>query len=136
MTEFWEGMLHVPVSGDAHFTWRVDYGDTIRRHALGRFDQMLVETTTHPAMLIFLSAATSTKRAPNENLGRELLELHTLGAGNYSEDDVKASSRILTGWHVDLWKTWAASYVEEDHWTGTVQVRGFRDRNRKADGRA
>ena len=135
MTEFWEAMLHVPVSGDAHFTWRVDYGDTIRRHALGRFDQMLVETTTHPAMLIFLSAATSTKRAPNENLGRELLELHTLGAGNYSEDDVKASSRILTGWHVDLWKTWAASYVEDDHWTGTVQVRGFRDKNRKADGR-
>ena len=70
MTEFWEGMLHVPVSGDAHFTWRVDYGDTIRHHALGRFDQLLVETTTHPAMLIFLSAATSTKRAPNENLGR------------------------------------------------------------------
>jgi uncharacterized protein (DUF1800 family) len=65
MTEFWEGMLHVPVSGDAHFTWRADYGATIRRHALGRFDQMLVETTTHPAMLIFLSAATSTKRAPN-----------------------------------------------------------------------
>lgn len=135
MTEFWEGMLHVPVSGDAHFTWRVDYGDTIRRHALGRFDQLLVETTTHPAMLIFLSAATSTKRAPNENLGRELLELHTIGAGNYSEDDVKASSRILTGWHVDLWKTWAASYVKEDHWTGRVEVRGFRHTNKKGDGR-
>ena len=97
-------MLHVPVSGDAHFTWRVDYGDTIRKHALGRFDQLLAATTTHPAMLIFLSAATSTKRAPNENLGRELLELHTLGAGNYDEDDVKASARILTGYHVDLWE--------------------------------
>lgn len=135
MTEFWEGMLHVPVSGDAHFTWRVDYGDTVRRHALGRFDQMLAETTTHPAMLIFLSAATSTKRAPNENLGRELLELHTLGAGNHSEDDVKASSRILTGWHVDLWESWAASYVKKDHWTGPVEVRGFRHANKKADGR-
>ena len=96
---------------------------------------MLAETTTHPAMLIFLSAATSTKRAPNENLGRELLELHTLGAGNYSEDDVKASARILTGWHVDLWETWAASYVKEDHWTGTVKVKGFKDKNRKGDGR-
>ena len=52
MTEFWEAMLHVPVSGDAQFTWRVDYGDTIRRHALGRFDRMLTETTTHPAMLM------------------------------------------------------------------------------------
>ena len=135
MTEFWEGMLHVPVSGDAHFTWRADYGATIRKHALGRFDQMLVETTTHPAMLIFLSAATSTKRAPNENLGRELLELHTLGAGNYTEDDVKASARILTGWHVDLWETWAASYVKQDHFTGTVKVKGFTDKNRKGDGR-
>ncbi len=135
MTEFWEGMLHVPVSGDSQFTWRVDYGDTVRRHALGRFDQLLAATTTHPAMLIFLSAATSTKRAPNENLGRELLELHALGAGNYDEDDVKASSRILTGWHVDLWESWAASYVQEDHWTGRVDVRGFNHTNRKGDGR-
>jgi uncharacterized protein (DUF1800 family) len=135
MTEFWEAMLHVPVSGDAQFTWRVDYGDTIRKHALGRFDEMLVATTTHPAMLIFLSAATATKTAPNENLGRELLELHTLGAGNYSEDDVKASARILTGWHVDLWETWAASYVKEDHYRGRVKVKGFSDKNAKADGR-
>ena len=135
MTEFWEAMLHVPVSGDAHFTWRVDYGDTVRRHALGRFDELLAATTTHPAMLIFLSAATSTKRAPNENLGRELLELHTLGAGNYDEDDVKASARILTGHHVDLWESWKASYVKEDHATGKVQVKGFTHPNRKADGR-
>ena len=135
MTEFWEGMLHVPVSGDAHFTWRVDYGDSIRKHALGRFDELLAATTTHPAMLIFLSAATSTKRAPNENLGRELLELHTLGAGNYTEDDVKASARILTGWHVDLWETWAASYVKEDHYRGRVKVRGFSAKNGSSDGR-
>lgn len=86
-------------------------------------------------MLIFLSAATSSKRAPNENLGRELLELHTLGAGNYDEDDVKASARILTGHHVDLWETWKASYVKEDHATGTVRVKGFTHQNRKADGR-
>lgn len=135
MTEFWEAMLHVPVVGDAQFTWRVRYGDTIRRHALGRFDELLPAAITHPAMLIFLSAATSTKRAPNENLGRELLELHTLGAGNFSEDDVKASARILTGWHVDLWKSWAASYVPEDHWTGRVEVKGFSHANKSSDGR-
>lgn len=135
MTEFWEALLHVPVSGDAQFTWRVDYGDTIRRHALGRFDKLLQATTTHPAMLIFLSAATSTKKAPNENLGRELLELHTLGAGRYTEDDVKASARILTGWHVDMWKTWQASYEPEDHWTGHVRVRDFSHANGSSDGR-
>ncbi len=136
MTEFWEALLHVPVIGDAQFTWRADYGDTIRRHALGRFDQLLPAAITHPAMLIFLSAATSTKTAPNENLGRELLELHTVGVGNYTEDDVKASARILTGWHVDLWKTWKASYEPDDHWTGRVKVAGFSHRNKDADGRA
>ena len=136
MTEFWEAMLHVPVSGDSQFTWRVDYGDTIRSHALGRFDQLLPAAVTHPAMLIFLTAATSTKQAPNENLGRELLELHTVGVGNYTEDDVKASARILTGWHVDLWKTWKSSYVAEDHWTGRVKVAGFSHANKDSDGRA
>ena len=58
-------------------------------------------------MLMFLGAATSTKAHPNENLGRELLELHTVGVGNYGEDDVKNSARILTGYRVDLYKTWA-----------------------------
>ena len=135
MTEFWEAMLHVPAMGDAQFTWRADYGDTIRRHALGCFDQLLPAAITHPAMLIFLSAATSTKTAPNENLGRELLELHTVGVGNYTEDDVKASARILTGWHVDLWETWRASYEPDDHWTGRVKVAGFSHANQDADGR-
>ena len=136
MTEFWEAMLHVPVSGDPQFTWRVPYGDLIRRHALGRFDELLPAAITHPAMLIFLSAATSTKTAPNENLGRELLELHTLGTGNFTESDVVDSSRILTGFHVDLWKTWDASYVPEDHWTGAVKVADFSHPNKDADGRA
>lgn len=135
MTEFWEALLHVPVSGDAQFTWRSDYGATIRRHALGRFDQMLVDAVTHPAMLIHLNAATSTKKAPNENLGRELLELFTIGAGSYTEDDVKDSARILTGWNVDMWKTWARSYEPDDHATGRVKVRDFTHPNRDADGR-
>lgn len=136
MTEFWESLLHVPVNGDPHFTWRVDYGDTIRRHALGRYDRLLTAAITHPAMLISLSAATSTKVAPNENLGRELLELHTVGLGNHDESDVKDSARILTGWHVDLWRSWAASYRPEDHATGAVRVGTFSHPNTDPDGRA
>lgn len=136
MTEFFEGMLHVPVTGDAAFTWRVRYGDTIREHSLGRFDKLLRAAATHPAMLIHLDGANSSKDAPNENLGRELLELFTLGAGNYTEDDVKASSRILTGHQVDMWETWAASYDPEEHWTGRVKVAGFKHKNAEADGRA
>ena len=136
MTEFWENHLHVAAVGDAQFVHRVDYGNTIRKHALGRFDQLLRAATTHPAMLIYLDAAESTKEHPNENLGRELLELHTVGAGNYSERDVRDSARILTGYSVDYWESWRPLYNHDDHYRGRVKVKGFRDRNRKANGKA
>jgi uncharacterized protein (DUF1800 family) len=135
MTEFWENHLNVPVNGDEQFTYRASYGDHIREHALGKFSDLLVGAITHPAMLIYLDQATSTKRHPNENLGRELLECHTVGRGSYTEDHVKASARILTGYTVDMWETWQALYNPEEHWRGTVKVMGFRDRNRKKDGR-
>ena len=135
MTEFFEAHLHVTATGDAQAVHRASYGDVIRRHALGRFDEMLQEAITHPAMLIYLDQATSSKKAPNENLGRELLELHTVGVGNYTEDDVKSSARILTGYRVDVWRSWEASYKPEEHWTGPVQVAGFTDTNLLPDGR-
>jgi uncharacterized protein DUF1800 len=136
MTEFWENHLHVAAVGDPQFTHRVDYGNTIRKHALGRFDQLLRATTTHPAMLIYLDAGESTKDHPNENLGRELLELHTVGAGNYSEKDVVNSARILTGYSVDYWDTWRAEYNADDHYRGKVKVKGFKDKNGKIIGKA
>jgi hypothetical protein len=125
----------VAAVGDPQFVHRVDYGNTIRKHALGRFDQMLRATTIHPAMLIYLDAGESTKEHPNENLGRELLELHTVGRGAFDEDDVKNSARILTGWAVDMWRTWDASYQPAKHWVGPVQVMGFQDPNAAPDGR-
>ena len=64
MTEFWENHLNVPVNGDAQFTYRAAYGDQVREHALGKFSDLLVGAITHPAMLIYLDQATSTKRAP------------------------------------------------------------------------
>jgi uncharacterized protein (DUF1800 family) len=134
MSEFWENHLNVPVNGDAQFTYRAAYGDMIRKHALGRFSDLLVHAITHPAMLIYLDQATSTKAHPNENLGRELLECHTVGRGHYTEDHVKASARILTGYTVDMWDTWQALYNPEEHWRGTVKVMGFKDSNKKKDG--
>jgi hypothetical protein len=135
MTEFWEHHFNVPANGDAHFVYRKDYGDTIRRHALGSFEELLQATTTHPAMLIYLDQAVSTKAHPNENLGRELLELHTVGRGHHTEDDVKSCARVLTGWRVDLWQTWTPSYQPSSHWTGPVSVVGFTDPNADPDGR-
>jgi uncharacterized protein (DUF1800 family) len=63
---------------------------------------MVRDVSTNAAMLIFLDGAKSTNRAPNENFGRELLELYTLGIGNYTEADVRAAAVALTGWQVLL----------------------------------
>ncbi len=134
MTAFWENHLHVPAVGDAHFTYRADYGRVIRKHALGRFDEMLLAAATHPANLMYFAADKSTKEHPNENLGRELLELHTVGVGNYSERDVRDSARILTGWTVDR-EAWTALYLYDTHYRGRVKVKGFKDKNNKADGK-
>lgn len=136
VTEFWEHHLHVPANGEAAFVYRKAYGDTLRRHALGTFEELLRAATTHPAMLLFLDNAVSTARHPNENLARELLELHTVGRGSFTEDDVKDTARVLTGWKVDKWRSWDASYAPEWHWVGPVRVLGFTDANRAADGRA
>jgi uncharacterized protein (DUF1800 family) len=135
VTEFFENHLHVPPHDDGVFGFRSDYGKVIRSHALGRFDQMLVAAITHPAMGISLDNASSTKSAPNENLGRELLELHTVGRGNHTEDDVKNSARILTGYRVDMWRTWNSWYDNPSHYTGAVKVLDFTHANTAADGR-
>lgn len=135
MTELWEHHFNVPVNGDAQFTWRSDFGTVIRRHALGRFEDLLREVVTHPAMLISLDNVSSTKQFPNENLGRELLELHTVGRGAYDERDVKDSARILTGWTVDMWESFRREYDEDAHARGRVRVMGFRHANGSADGR-
>lgn len=135
MTQFWENHLYVPTNGEQWFVHRVSYGETIRKHALGRFDNLLYSAITHPAMLLYLDNATSTAAKPNENLGRELLELHTVGRGRFTEADVKDSARILTGWYVDMWKTWKPSYRPDMHATGRVKVKGFSHANSKADGR-
>lgn len=136
MTEFWENHLYVPIHDDGVFTYRAAYGKMIRNRALGAFDDLLVAATTHPAMGISLDNAQSNKWGVNENLGRELLELHTVGQGNYTEDDVKASARILTGYRVETWSTWKAYYDESWHVTGPVKVMGFSHPNGSSDGRA
>ena len=74
----------------------------LRQHALGRFDQLLHEVAKDPAMLIYLDAASSRRGAPNENFAREVMELFTLGAGHYREDDIRQAARAFTGWSIDL----------------------------------
>lgn len=73
---------------------------TLRRHALGRFGDLLRAMLEDRALLVWLDAPANSKANPNENLARELLELFTLGVGNYTESDVRETARALTGWSV------------------------------------
>jgi uncharacterized protein (DUF1800 family) len=72
-----------------------------RDNAFGNFRQLTKLVTTDPAMLIYLDGQLSNRNAPNENYGRELLELFTIGIGHYTETDIKQAARALTGWQVN-----------------------------------
>ena len=100
MVEFWTNhfnMLHI--DGPVRYFKTVDDREVIRRHALGRFGEMLHASARSPAMLNSLDNVTNVVNGPNENYARELMELHTIGVdGGYTEDDVKAVARCFTGW--------------------------------------
>ncbi|MGN6177552.1 MAG: DUF1800 domain-containing protein [Mucilaginibacter sp.] len=72
-----------------------------RTHALGNFGTMLMEVSKSPAMLQFLNNQQNQKNHPNENFAREVMELFTIGRGNYTEKDIKESARAFTGWGFD-----------------------------------
>ena len=98
-----------------------------RRYGLGGFDELLTAVTADPAMLIWLSGIDNRKGAINENYGRELMELFTLGAdrGAYTEADVRDIARALTGWRVDWvdgsgWKD--TSYFDSRRFDGTAKT--------------
>lgn len=78
-----------------------EQNENFRRLGLGDFQSLLNGTLKHAAMLKWLDGDKNQAGRPNENLGRETLELFTLGVGNYTEDDVKNASRALTGWSVN-----------------------------------
>lgn len=73
----------------------------IRQHGLGNFGDLLREVSKTPAMLAFLNNQQNRKQKPNENFAREVMELFTLGRGNYTETDVKEAARSFTGWGFD-----------------------------------
>lgn len=98
MTLFWHNHFATGSSkvDDTVAMWRQN--ELFRAHALDRFDVLLKLVARDPAMLIWLDGNSNRKAAANENWGRELLELFTLGIGNYSEHDVKQAARAFTGW--------------------------------------
>jgi hypothetical protein len=141
MVEFWSNHLNVANPSDGVWDNRQDYDRrVIRAHALGKFSSMLAASAAHPAMLSYLNQADSTRTAPNENYGRELLELHTVGVdAGYSEAMVLDSARIMTGYTIQGNERSPHfrefRYDPSIHWTGHVRVLGFTHRNATADGR-
>ncbi|GAA2548098.1 hypothetical protein GCM10010435_16830 [Winogradskya consettensis] len=131
MVDFWSNHLNVTCPSSDVWDSRPDYDRTvIRAYAFGRFADMLKASARHPAMLTYLDNRFSTKTAPNENYGRELLELHTVGLV-YNEQDVKNAARLLTGLTVD-WNTGNYKYAATTHATGPVSVLGFSHPNATA----
>ena len=72
--------------------------ELFHRQATGNFRQLLIGVAEDPAMLVFLDAGHNVKGAPNENFGREVMELFTMGVGHYSEKDIREAARAFTGW--------------------------------------
>jgi uncharacterized protein (DUF1800 family) len=103
MVEFWTNHFNIEhVDGPLREFKTVDDREVIRRHALGKFRDLLQASAKSVAMLYYLDNYTNVATGPNENYARELLELHTLGIdGGYSETDVREVARILTGWSID-----------------------------------
>ena len=136
MVEFWTDHFNIDQSkADCRWLKTIDDGE-IRRHALGKFRDLLAVSAHSPAMLVYLDNATNRKfdpqsqTPPNENYARELLELHTLGdTSAYTLGDIQQVARCFTGWSVEGdWQLNAGRFVfrAEDHDDGEKQVLGQR----------
>src|SRR6266566_1384235 len=100
MTLFWHGHFTSDYRKAADNTFMYWQNLTWRRMAMTDLPAMLLAATTDPAMLRYLDLATSTGQNPNENYSRELMELFTMGAGNYTEQDVREGAKALAGWQL------------------------------------
>ena len=101
MTLFWHNHFATSQLKVRHTNLMYRQHVLLRKHALGNFGSLLRQIARDPAMLIYLDNANSRKQQPNENFAREVMELFTLGEGNYSEQDIKQMARAFTGWSLD-----------------------------------
>ncbi len=102
LTLFWHGHFATSVQKvtSPYAMWQQNA--TLREHALGHFPTLLKAISRDPAMMIYLDLQQSKKEHPNENWAREVMELFTLGVGNYTEQDVTEAARAFTGYRIDL----------------------------------
>ena len=123
---FWHQIFATGVSKVDHYDEITDMIDMFREKGMGKYRDLLLEVAKSPAMLFWLDNNENHATAVNENWGRELLELFSMGVSNYTEDDVRECSRAFTGWtmspklprfHMGRWD-WYFEYKEDDHDNG------------------
>ena len=130
MTEFWFNHFNVSVTKGPTRAFIGNYATTLRANALGKFEDLVLASARHPAMLLYLDQAQSNVRGINENYARELMELHTLGVGGgYSQADVRELARILTGWTVPLAQGKGFAFNPRQHDVGDKVLLGTAFRN-------
>ncbi len=100
MTLFWHGIFATGYAKVIHGKALSDQTRMFRRYGMDNFRTLLVELSKDPAMIIWLDNQDNHKGSINENYGRELLELFSMGVGNYTEDDIKECARAFTGWTI------------------------------------
>ena len=132
---FWHGLFATGYAKLNQARSLLNQVDMFRRSGLGSFEDLLVELSKDPAMIVWLDNNENHGSAINENYGRELLELFSMGIGNYTEDDIKECSRAFTGWTLgnaeymavraakdSIWPygriAWHFDYRDEDHDAG------------------
>jgi uncharacterized protein (DUF1800 family) len=123
LTLFWHGHFATSMQKVKEAYYMSLQNQTFRRHAAGNWRQMILAMAKDPAMLIWLDQAQSRKSHPNENFARELMELFTLGEGNYTERDVTESARAWTGWSLNRRKE-EFIYLPAIHDSGTKTILG------------
>ena len=100
MTLFWHNHFATSLAKVENPVLMQRQNGLLREHALGKFGAMLDAVGKDPAMLVWLDASANRKAKPNENYAREVMELFTLGRGNYTEKDIQEAARAFTGWFV------------------------------------
>lgn len=121
MALFWHGHF---ASRNLNIFYQQLLLDIIRRNALGNFSELLFAVSKSAAMINFLNNNQNRKDHPNENFAREVMELFTMGRGNYSEQDVKEAARAFTGWGADLRGEFVFRYAQHDE--GSKNFLGYK----------
>jgi uncharacterized protein (DUF1800 family) len=101
LTLFWHNHFATSNAKVNNAGYMLGQYDLMRRHALGNFRALLQDMSKDPAMLVWLDTNLSKKAMPNENYARELMELFSLGIGNYTEADIREAARAFTGWSIE-----------------------------------